>query len=70
MTRTFTANGSRIYIDYKFDDGIYNVHPKDLAAALAANPGKHISIDPFDTQAIDPGQSWALPAGATFIRQR
>ncbi|WP_076999678.1 hypothetical protein [Variovorax sp. KK3] len=70
MTMTFTANGSPIYVDYKFDDGIYNMNPKDIAAAKAANPDGHFSIDPFDTQTLEPGQSWALPDGTTFIRQR
>jgi|GEM_PF-3845187 len=71
MKTTFIAtNNSFLYVHYKMTGGLYNVHPVDLAAMVAGNPGKRVTCDPFDTQAVRPGESWSLPEGAVFIDER
>lgn len=62
----FTAGAFPLAIDHKLEGKLYNANHFQVQAL-----GKHAATtDPFDTHTVEPGDTWELPAGAEFIRQR
>ncbi|NDZ13846.1 hypothetical protein C7T35_33760 [Variovorax sp. WS11] len=62
----FTAGAFPLAIDHRLEGKLYNANPIPVKAL----PKGAATTDPFDTQIVDPGDTWELPAGAEFIRQR
>jgi hypothetical protein len=62
----FTADAFPLAIDYKLNGKLYNADVFQVKAL----PKGAATTDPFDTQPIEPGCSWELPAGAKFIKER
>ena len=66
----FTATDHDLVVDYKLVGKIYNAHPKDIEAQRAGSPHQLITADPFDSELILKGRTWALPANVEWHRER
>lgn len=62
----FTAAEFPLAIDHRLKGKLYNASIFQVNAL----PRGAATTDPFDTHNVEPGETWELPAGAEFIRQR